>query len=153
MTDEWVKGTDGEVSFDGEYLRIKRSGILGWAKGGGRGEIALHISQITGIELKKPGLTLGRFTPLAAGTSLATGGSYSKAHKHDPMTVEFQMNKLPLFAEIRDRVQQAIAARARGHVQPQGDDLTAQLQRLAELHRQGAIDDIEFQRAKARLLG
>ena len=36
---------------------------------------------------------------------------------------------------------------------PPEDDLTAQLQRLADLHGQGVLSDEEFTSAKARLIG
>ena len=36
---------------------------------------------------------------------------------------------------------------------PVADDLTTQLQRLADLHGQGLLSDAEFAAAKARLLG
>lgn len=36
---------------------------------------------------------------------------------------------------------------------PPEDDLTAQLQRLADLHGQGVLSDEEFSSAKARLIG
>jgi hypothetical protein len=34
-----------------------------------------------------------------------------------------------------------------------GDDTTAQLQQLAQLHQSGALNDEEFAQAKARILG
>jgi len=36
---------------------------------------------------------------------------------------------------------------------PAGDDLTAKLQQLADLHTQGVLTDQEFTEAKAKLLG
>ena len=37
--------------------------------------------------------------------------------------------------------------------QPAGDDLTTQLQKIADLHAQGILNDAEFAAAKAKILG
>lgn len=153
VADGWVKGTDGEVAFDGEYVRIRRHGFSGLAKGAGRGELTIPTGQVTGIELKEPGLTAGRFTIVTAGTTMVTGPSVSRARRLDPMTVMFQRWHREAFTVLRDRIQHAIANRSRPQPAPAQVDLVGQLQQLAELHQQGALSEGEYQQAKARLLG
>lgn len=49
--------------------------------------------------------------------------------------------------------QQAAAAAPAAPAAPAGDDLTAQLEKLASLHTSGVLSDEEFAAAKAKLIG
>ena len=148
-----VKGTDGQISFDGEWLTITRKGFIGTITKGGRGEMRLHIGQITGIDLKKPGATAGRFTVIAAGAVNRRAGWV--AHRDDTLTVLFQWRHREEFGRMRDEVLRAIAARNQPQVpqQPGGVDMVGQLRQLADLHAAGALSEAEYAAAKQRLIG
>lgn len=147
-----VKGTDGQVSFDGEWLTITRKGFMGVITKGGRGELKLHLNQITGIDLKKPGAMAGRFTVIAPGGVQRSGMFAARSHRDDPLTVLFQHWRLDEFTALRDAVLAAIAAQ-RQQTTPAVTDLAEQLRQLTALHATGALSDEEFAAAKTRLLG
>ena len=148
-----ANGSDGQVSFDGEWLSISRKGFFGTVLKGGRGELRLHVGQITGIDLKAPGMTSGRFTVLAAGAVNRAAGS--RAHRDDLMTVLFSGRRRDEFGRMRDEVLRAIAARSQPQIpqQPGGGDIAGQLRQLADLHAAGALSEAEYAAAKQRLIG
>lgn len=146
-----AKGRDGTVTFDGQWLTITRSG---WTAGlrGGRGDIRLHIGQVTGVELKKPGMSAGRFTVIAPGTQQSRPGA--RGHQDNPLSVLIGLNGMDQFRALRDAVEQAIGQRMQQQAPaPAGPDMAGQLAQLAQLHAQGVLDDAEFAAAKARLIG
>lgn len=146
-----AKGTDGQVTFDGQWLRIIRSGWTAILKGG-RGEARYPLSEITAIEYRKANWTAGRFTVVIPGG--VQRDTTAKAHQHDPLTVEFGVRQEPAFLAIRDAVEQAIGAR-RGAIPitADADDIATQLAKLGDPHQQGLLSAEEFTAAKARLIG
>lgn len=146
-----AKGRDGTVTFDGQWLTITRSGFMALGRGG-RGNIRLHIGQVTGVEIRKPGLTVGHFTVIAPGGQVARFGM--GAHNQNPLSVMIASGgKLPPFERLRDAIEQAIAARSAPAAPANGVDIAGQLAHLAQLHQQGVLTDAEFAAAKQRLLG
>jgi hypothetical protein len=141
-----AKGTDGQVTFDGTTLSITRGGFVGAFTKGGRGDMRLALSQITGVDLKTPGLTAGRFTVIAAGA--VARGPGVRGHRTDMLTVIFQRWSVDEFTAIRD----AVLARLANPGTSAGATVAGQLRQLAELHRAGALTDGEYTAAKARLL-
>ena len=152
MTAIEAKGRDGQVTFDGQWLTITRSGFVGAVLRGGRGDIRLHIGQITGIELKKPGITNGQFTVIAPGTQQSRRGA--RNHTQNPLSVLVTPKHMEEFRQLRAAVEQAIADRAAPQpVGQTGPSIPEQIAHLAHLRDQGVLSEDEFAAAKARLIG
>lgn len=149
-----VKGSDGTISFDGQTVTITRSGVLGRALHGGASETRIPVDQITGVEVKKPGVSRGRITLIVAGTVQRPGGMIE--HGNDPMSVQWMRNREDVEA-LRDAIQAAILSQRQAGApagsQPAAQDRYAQLERLAGLRDSGVLDEAEFQREKQRILG
>lgn len=144
-----ARGTDGTVTFDGEWLTIQRRGFMSLTKGG-RGDTRLNVGQISGVDMKQAGLTAGRFQILAAGA--VQRGAGLRASRSDPLTIMFQRGATPAFTELRDVLEAAIADRSRPSPGPAPAGVADQLAQLVQLHDTGALSDEEFAAAKARAL-
>lgn len=94
----------------------------------------------------RPGLmgTMAR-TAVIAGTATAVSGNVQRR----------QMGKAEAQQAEAQQAQQAEAPQAPPEppAAPAGEDLTAQLMKLADLHTAGVLSDEEFAAAKAKLLG
>lgn len=146
-----VKGYRGTVEFDGMFVTIKHSGFAP----GGRSDRRFTLAQISGVEVKKAGLTSGAFTLVVAGAIAPQGGLM--ARRFDPLTVEFTWGKQRDFEALRDAVLQALHR----HYAPQPAEvagrpvpsLAGDLAALADLRDRGVLTPIEFQTVTGRLLG
>jgi hypothetical protein len=154
-----VKGHNGQIQFDGEYVTITRKGVLG-RMSVGKGEKRFHISQISSVQWKPAGPFVNGFIAFSAagGTERRSKfGSQTTSAVNDENSVLFMRGRQQAaFAELRAAIEQAIAAHHAGPAQALGSELTStvdELSKLANLHKQGVITDAEFEAAKNRILG
>jgi len=148
----FAKAHDGQLGFDGRYVTITRAGFFA-RSAHGRSEKRLHVSQISAVQWKRPGMTPGfiEFTVSGGSESHArTSQQLSGKHKNENSMVVLKKSEVDVLA-IRDAVEKAIAEQ---HQAPTpANDMAAQLRQLGELHTAGVLSDAEFTAAKARLLG
>ncbi len=155
----FAKGYNGQLHFDGEFVTITREGFV--ARGTfGRSEKRLHISQISAVQWKSPGFTLGfiEFTLSGGNERHSQMGRQSQDQaKNENAVVVTKKNAADLLV-VREAVEKAIAEQ---HQAPapvaapaaSANDMAAQLRQLGELHAAGVLTDAEFTAAKSRLLG
>lgn len=151
-----IKGTDGSMSFDGQYVTITHK----WLSDGGRDEAQFPLAAISGMTVKN-GLIL------AALTLVVPGGVPPRQKKGDPLTVHgFGKEEATLFRDMVVRARAAVDAAPMPPVyEPPVDEppveeppnaapgLVSELRQLADLHAQGMLTAEEFGIAKAKLLG
>lgn len=147
-----AQGQNAVVSFDGTTITIKRS----WSAPGGKGEASYPLRQVSGIEVKTPGLLAGggRFTIVAAGGVQRRRDAGFSATRKDPLTVMFTSRHTEEFQALAAAVREALARPEPAVAQPLGgQSLAEQLVQLGQMHAQGTLSDEELAAAKARLLG
>jgi len=98
-------------------------------------------------------------TAVVAGTATAVAGSVSSHQQKKAAAGQQQQAAaantaaLDTQAQLADVQSQLAAVQAsQPAAAPAGDDLTTQLQKLADLKAAGVLDDAEFAAAKAKLL-
>lgn len=103
-----AKGVNGQVSFDGNVVEIKRSGLLARATVGG-GEKRIPVKSITAVQWKNPGMGTRGFIQFTI-----TGGKESKGRATDAAkdenSVLFTKKQADEFAELRAAVESAVWA-------------------------------------------
>lgn len=149
-----VKGHNGQIVFDGQYVTITRRGLLARTSVG-KGEKRFHISQISSVQWKPAGPFINGFIAFSAAGGnerRSKFGSQTSSAIHDENSVLFTTRQKAAFEELRKAVEAAIAA----HHTPGGPALPAsvadELTKLAALRDQGALTDDEYQQQKQRLL-
>ncbi|MFI6582629.1 DUF4429 domain-containing protein [Embleya sp. NPDC050493] len=153
-----VKGYNGTVTFDGQFVTLTRKGFIARSTVG-KGEKRMHISQITAVQWKQPGMLvngfieftlpggmerrsqLGRQTRDAVGNENAVVVTRSQAAAFEPL-------RKALEAAVAEQHRIAPTARS-GAAEP---DLAGQIRELGELRRTGVLSDDEFAAAKSRLI-
>lgn len=150
-----VKGNNGTVDFDGQWITIRRTGLGPLTIG--KGDKRIHIGSITAVQMKPAGaLTNGyiEFTVPGGREKRATFGRQTLDAAENENAVIFTKKQQAEFESLRAAVEQAIAA-SRAPQQPVSQPqagLADQLDQLARLHAAGVLSDQEFQAAKARLI-
>jgi hypothetical protein len=144
-----------EIVFDGEWLEIRRMGLMS-RMAGERGTKRLHISSITAVQLKEPGILGGagyvEFT-LPGGVESKSPGARSGRNEN---AVSFLRKVRPAFVAVRDAVEEAIVT-SRQPVAPAptpsaSSSLHDEIEKLAAQRERGLLTEEEFSQAKRRLL-
>ena len=152
-----VKGHNGQIVFDGQYVTITRRGILARTTVG-KGEKSIHISQISSVQWKPAGPFVNGFIQFSAAGGnerRSRFGSQTASAVNDENSVIFTTRQRAAFEELRKHVEAAIAT----HHTPGGPapaptaSIADEITKLAALRDQGAITDAEYQQQKQRLLG
>jgi Domain of unknown function (DUF4429)/Short C-terminal domain len=142
-----VKGHLGSVSFDGQTIVIEKKL---------RGATRIPVAAVQAVTIERAGIGMRAIRFSVAGGSLAHRQQALGNHKdaaQDPNALTFKKGSLHEFELFVAAVE---SARQAGHgMQAAATPLSGagDLERLAELHRSGALSDAEFSAAKAKALG
>ena len=149
----FVKGYNGQVSFDGDFVTILRKGSFGFMSQGFKGEKQIPISALTSIQLKLGGLMFNGYIQFATSAGENVGG-LSQATS-DENSVVFTERKNSPFQKLREVINEAKLSKAAGNVVHKSSEESdaSQLAKLADLYGQGLLSEQEFQAAKAKILG
>jgi Short C-terminal domain/Domain of unknown function (DUF4429) len=152
-------GRNGQLQLLPNRVRIIRKGAWALALQGVKGDKDIYIDQISSIQFKKPGVTVGyiQFSFL--------GGQETKSGIRDAMkdenTVAFLPKQQPAFEAIKLAVEQKMREIRSGRMQqpmqqivqqPASVDIPGQIKKLAQLKDQGILTEQEFLQKKQELL-
>jgi hypothetical protein len=152
-----VKGHNGTVEWDGDFVTIKRTGFLARASVG-KGEKRIPVSSITAVQWKPAGALVNGFIQFTLGggnEARSRFGAQTTDAAKDENSVLFMKKQMAEFQALRDEIEQAIAQRGRTAPQPvsAAPDHLGQLRQLGELRDAGVLSDEEFAAKKAEILG
>jgi hypothetical protein len=141
------------VTFDGQWVTISRAGAQRLTHG--RGDKRLHVSQISAVHLKPAGaLTNGfiQFTISGGADRQAAKGRRTVQAAQDENSVIFTRKQQSDFDRLRQAVEDAIAAVHAPQAAPSAPaSASSEIQRLWELHQQGALTRAQYDEQVARL--
>jgi Short C-terminal domain/Domain of unknown function (DUF4429) len=154
-----ARGRNGQLQLFPNKVRIIRKGAWALALQGVKGDKDIYIDQISSIQFKNPGVTVGyiQFSFL--------GGQETKSGIRDAMkdenTVAFLPKQRPAFEAIKQAVEQKMREIRSGRMQqpvqqvvqqPAPVDIPEQIEKLSKLKEQGILTEDEFQSKKQELL-
>jgi hypothetical protein len=145
-----AKGVNGQLSFDGSTVVIRREGFFGRATHG-RSDKALSVKSIGAVQFKPANALVNghiQFSVSGESSKHSVGFGKSQDAAKDENAVIFTKKQAPDFEAIRDAVREA---QAHGGIAP-APDAADQLAKLAALRDQGILTDEEFTAKKAQLL-
>lgn len=153
-----TEGANGQICLTEKGVIIGREGGIGnkLVVGFTKGEKFLPYRNITGVQFKEPGMTVGYIQFTVPGGIESRGGAFDAVS--DENTVTFIKNELEIFRKIRDIVEERQGlgsapnpAVPTPQVLPQSS-IADELTKLAALKRDGAITEEEFMQLKKDLL-
>lgn len=107
-----AKGKNGQVQFDGRFVTITRIGFRARISVG-KGEKRIHIASISSVQWKPAGpFSFGfiQFGMAGANEVRSRFGSQSSGAAKDENSVTFGMAQQSAFEELRNAVDEALAA-------------------------------------------
>jgi Domain of unknown function (DUF4429)/Short C-terminal domain len=151
-----VKGHNGTVRLDDDYVTILRKGFLARASIG-KGEKRIAISHITAVQFKAAGPLVNGFIQFTIGggnEARSRSGRQTTQAGKDENSVIFTRSQARAFEGLRDAIEEAIAARHRPTQAATTASATIpeQIGQLATLRDSGAITTDEFEAKKRELL-
>lgn len=154
-----VKGHNGTVVWDGDFVTIKRTGFLARASVG-KGEKRIPLGSITAVQWKPAGGVMNGFIQFTLGggnESRSRFGAQTTDAAKDENSVIFVKKQMPGFEALRTTIETAIADRGRpaaptAPAVAAPPDHLAQLKQLAEIRDAGVVSDAEFEAKKAEIL-
>ena len=154
-----AQGHNGTVLFDGQFVTLRRKGVLA-RMSVGKGEKRIPLRSINAVQIKPAGPVMNGFIEFSLGGGDERRSQFGRQTAdavNNENAVMFTRKQQPAFDQLRAAVEQAIVASmapqsayAPPPQQPVG--FVGQLQQLEQLRQSGALSDQEFQQAKARLL-
>lgn len=147
-----VKGHNGRVEFDGQFVKIIRKGFLARASVG-KGEKRIPVTAISSVQWKPAGALVNGYIEFGVPGGVerrAQFGRQTTDAVKDENSVLFTKSQMPAFERLRTAVEQAL----RSVPQPAsgGTSLADELTKLAVLVREGVLSEAEYEQQKARLL-
>jgi hypothetical protein len=143
-----IKGRNGQLELFQDRLRICRSGIISFVSHGLKGDKEIYYADISAIQFKRPGVTVGYIQFTFTGGFENRKGVFQAVS--DENTVTFSHQHLKEFEILKAELER----RVRIEKKPQGNAISHfyELDKLAELKEKGVVTDEEFQAAKRQLL-
>jgi hypothetical protein len=143
-----LKGVGGQVSFDGDTVRIERKGVMGRLSGAE--PVLLHLREIAAVQTKKASALINGFIKfIPVGTSpVPASGEAPRGATPDQNSIMFYKKDQAAFEQLRDTVVEALAHLA----DAEEPDIPTQIAQLAALRDQGVLTEEEFNAKKAELL-
>lgn len=153
-----TEGANGQICLTEKGIIIGREGGIGnkLVVGFTKGEKFLPYRNITGVQFKEPGMTVGYIQFTVPGGIESRGGAFDAVS--DENTVTFSTSNLEIFRKIRDIVEERQGLGTAPIPQPPApqtppqSSIADELTKLAALKRDGAITEEEFMQLKKDIL-
>ncbi len=149
-----AKGTNASVTFDGNFVTIKRNSLLGRMTIG-KGDKRIPVGSISAVQWKPAGIMMNGFIEfsISGGNEAKSklGSSTLDAAKNENAAV-FTKKQMPDFERVRAEIEANIAHRQNGNSQIQSASIEDKLRQLLEMRKKGLITDQEYRAKRAQLL-
>jgi Domain of unknown function (DUF4429)/Short C-terminal domain len=150
MAEKQIKGVNGQITIEGDWLTIERKGFFGRI-GHSKGDKRIPLASITAVQMRPAGSLANGFIRFTIPGSPELRGGLGNAQK-DENAVIFKKNQAKEFEQLRTDVEQYIASHHQGSTRATEPDIPAQIEKLGQLRDQGLITADEFEAKKADLL-
>lgn len=148
MSDMFEFKTVGKttVTIENGFIKIARRGLMNRLNNGG-GEKNIRITSLSGVQVKKPGLTSGYIQFIFSGSKDTNG--VTDAAK-DENSVLFTKPEYDLALKLRDQVEKLLNQSSQPQVAASAAD---ELFKLKQLLDAGVLTQEEFAAQKTKILG
>lgn len=148
-----VTGVGGEMEVFEDKVELTPKGLLGVLNKGLKGTKTIPFVSITAVQHKKAGLMSGYLQFTLPGGSESRGGIHAAARDENTFMYA-KASSNALVAEIKEYIERRCREirNGAGERSTEGPGLVDQLAKLGDLRRSGVLSEVEFERAKHRLL-
>lgn len=151
-----ARGQTGTVTFDGAFVTIARTGMARLTIG--KGDKRIPAGSIAAVQWKPAGALVNgyiQFTIPGGNEQRSRAGSATFNAAQDENSVVFTKKQAPVFEQLRQAVEAAIAQRyapQQAYAPSAAPSVADELAKLGQLVQQGLLSRDEYEAQKARLL-
>lgn len=136
------------VTIENGFIKISRRGLQNRINNGG-GDKNILISSLTGVQIRKPGLTTGYIQFIFSGSKESTGTFHAVK---DENTVIFNKPEYDQALELRDYVEELMNQPSITQTAATSISVADELMKLKQLLDAGVLSQEEFDTQKTKLL-
>ena len=145
-----AKGTNGQIEFDGDRIKIIRKGLIALGTQGIKGDKVIPVSNIISVQFKIPGKLFNGYIQFA--TASGENSKSMMSATSDENSVFFEKKQLESFETIRNAVEAAITSQSSAQGSTNFLSTADEILKLKQLLDQGILTEEEFKQAKKNLL-
>ncbi|KXZ12961.1 SHOCT domain-containing protein [Bacillus atrophaeus] len=155
IKDYYFKSAKTTVTLDGNFVRVARKGAVNTITRGYSGEKSYRISELTGVQIKKPGLVTSGYFQFLTAAANETSGLWDAIQDDNSFT--FIKTELPMVLEIQKYIEERQSAPAQtaataGPAPASSISVADELKKYKELLDMDAITQEEYEIKKKQLL-
>lgn len=140
------KGRNGKIELYKDFVRLDRGTALGFLMQGLKGKKDIYFHNITSIQIKKPGLSVGYLQFSIPGGNESRRGMFNSLN--DENTISFDgKEKYEKALKIKEYIEKKIKSKNSG-----SSSTADELEKLHSLMEKGVISKKEFEAKKKQLL-
>ncbi len=140
------KGRNGKIELYKDFVRLDRRTVMGVLMQGLKGKKDIFFHNITSIQIKKPGLTVGYLQFSIPGGNESRRGVFSSIK--DENTITFgSKEKYEKALRIKEYIERKIKSKNSGFVSSADE-----IEKLYSLMKKGILTKKEFEEKKKKLL-
>lgn len=144
------KGRNGRVELYENFIRLDRGTVLGFLMQGLKGKKDIYFHNITSIQIKKPGFTVGYLQLSLPGGNESIKGVFSSVKDENTITFS-NKSSYEEALKIKEYIEKKIMTKNSGET---GQTSVAdEIEKLYLLKKKGILTQEEFEEKKKRLLG
>lgn len=141
------KGRNGRIELYSNFVRIDRGTVMGFLTQGLKGKKDIYFKNITSIQIKKPGLSVGYLQFSIPGGNESKRGVFASIK--DENTISFDgREKYEKALKIKEYIEKKIISSS-SNFSSDADEI----EKLHSLMEKGIITKKEFEQKKKKLLG
>ncbi|QGI02939.1 DUF4429 domain-containing protein [Bacillus subtilis] len=151
----YFKTNKTTITLDGNFVRMTRKGVINAVTRGFSGEKSYRISELSGVQIKKPGLVTSGYFQFLTPSANETKGLWEATQ--DDNTFNFGPDELPMVLEIQKYIEEhqaapAQSAAAAAPTPAPSISVADELKKYKELLDMDAITQEEYEIKKKQLL-
>jgi len=148
-----MRGLQDLLEVFGDRVTITPKGVLGFLNKGIKGTKTIPFHSIVAVQFKEAGAVFSGYIQFTIPGGNESRGGILAATKDENTFMFAKKNNNALAIEIKTYIDSAVRKLKTPQVNSPTTNLSDELQKLAELKKQGILSDEEFQAAKKRLIG
>ncbi|MFT0800330.1 SHOCT domain-containing protein [Bacillus swezeyi] len=149
----YFKSNKTTVTLDDDYVRVARKGVINAINRGFSGEKSYRLSELSGVQIKKPGLVTSGYFQFLTPAANETKGLWDATQ--DDNTFNFTASELPMAQELQKQIEkrQSTPVKPSEPAAPISNTSAAdELKKYKELLDMDAITQEEYDTKKKQLL-
>ena len=140
------KGRNGKIELYKDFIRLDRGTVMGFLMQGLKGQKDIYFHNITSIQIKKPGFTVGYLQFSIPGGNESQKGVFNSSQDENTISF-FGADEYEKALKIKEYIEKKIKTKNSGSL-----SVADEIEKLHSLMEKGVLTKKEFEEKKKHLL-